>query len=1254
MANLETLELTINGNAEQATQGIGKLITSLGFLDKAVGKSVAGLKKLNEELKTLKGYGRLRLPNLRSASGASSVAKGAKEVVDAHPNGVNNIDVSKLKFPNAKPEEEWQKEFQQNLANYRARRQEIRENAERGEARRAATKMAAELAEKQALKTAKEEMNARGEVAKSIIENASANDLLKLKYDSLKQSIIDDARAGKLTNEQLVSRTMQLRKLEAEMEQANEKTKETSSALSKLKEGFKNLGSGLTGIFSRIKRIATTMLIRSAIRGLIRSMKEGVNNVYEWSKTVNGSFAQSMNQAKASVLTFKNSLGAALSPVISALIPLFKSLTNAVISAANWINQFISLLSGKTSWTHAIEQTADAMDDAANSAAGGAKANKEWLASFDELNVMQNDSSSGGGGGGGSSVDYSNMFEEITKFDGKLREIVGFIKDNIESIRDMAIAAGAAILSWKLGNAFMESLPLLSTIFGYVGTAAVIAITVQADWLLTNQYLDTGEEGWLFASLLSTAVGSTIAWAMARKLIGGAAGTYAVGISLLLSALADIKANIDHTDVDAFSKESILTNIKAALTGGIGVGFIAAATGATMAGTLVAAGGGALFIFGVALGLKLLTQQNRIEWGNLNLTKEQIDTYVQENMFEAGTNVKITSINTTLDEKVSLETDIKTKLGELNTELNVLTLGVDKQSTLANIGKIIGGDETGTGGLIADISNLCDVNINLLKLNFSNMKAYDAEGNEISSDALLSGISGWNSVKAEMEANGTELTKLLFKGATEQLTPEEEAYTQELLDKVTNLSRKITNAQSFAEAAVNFRTAALEAMNKNSVQGIMDAFTQFSSSNEETIRQGWITTAQSYLALAELEDDPTLKQQYIDIANDIIGGLDETVAEELKKENQPGIDLVTEWLKNNVKLSNLSGIDYWVGVLQENGFSAESFGTALKQLMLSNGVDPTVVDLMNLVDFSGWDMLTKELKQKFISAVNNFADPSTLAELKKIGVSVDEIFEFSGWENFTSEQKRAFVNAVKDVYGSSEALEAAKKAGIDISGYVNDGMENNQPVVKVSADAASAAAAGTTLANGVKNEVKNPFPTKVTPDSTSIDKFGKAITNEAKKTRTVNLNAKMTNTAANSISQAVVNAIKKAAKKLTINVKAKVTGGGGGSSGGNTNVTRATGGFVDKGQLFVAREAGPEMVGSIGNRTTVANNDQIVEGIAHGVASANIVQNQLLREQNQILMGILQKSGNVTIGASSALGRVVNQSLQMYGTMTGR
>ncbi len=50
--------------------------------------------------------------------------------------------------------------------------------------------------------------------------------------------------------------------------------------------------------------------------------------------------------------------------------------------------------------------------------------------------------------------------------------------------------------------------------------------------------------------------------------------------------------------------------------------------------------------------------------------------------------------------------------------------------------------------------------------------------------------------------------------------------------------------------------------------------------------------------------------------------------------------------------------------------------------------------------------------------------------------------------------------------------------------------------------------------------------------------------------------------------------------------------------------TLATGGFPSMGQMFIAREAGPELVGTIGSRNAVVNNDQIVESVSSGVYRA--------------------------------------------------
>lgn len=92
----------------------------------------------------------------------------------------------------------------------------------------------------------------------------------------------------------------------------------------------------------------------------------------------------------------------------------------------------------------------------------------------------------------------------------------------------------------------------------------------------------------------------------------------------------------------------------------------------------------------------------------------------------------------------------------------------------------------------------------------------------------------------------------------------------------------------------------------------------------------------------------------------------------------------------------------------------------------------------------------------------------------------------------------------------------------------------------------------------------------------------------------------------------------------------------------------AGGGFPDAGQLFIAREAGAEMVGSLGGHTAVANNDQIVEGIREGVEAAMERQNQLLRRQNELLQALLEKEGSAEINVSSFY-QAVNRTNQRNG-----
>ena len=105
----------------------------------------------------------------------------------------------------------------------------------------------------------------------------------------------------------------------------------------------------------------------------------------------------------------------------------------------------------------------------------------------------------------------------------------------------------------------------------------------------------------------------------------------------------------------------------------------------------------------------------------------------------------------------------------------------------------------------------------------------------------------------------------------------------------------------------------------------------------------------------------------------------------------------------------------------------------------------------------------------------------------------------------------------------------------------------------------------------------------------------------------------------------------------------------------NINVAKpyATGGFPDHGEMFIAREAGPELVGRIGNRTAVANNDQIVQGITYGVSNANgQVVNALYAVASQIVRAVESSGGDVYIGGRAITNEVTktqNRQNRMYG-----
>lgn len=186
----------------------------------------------------------------------------------------------------------------------------------------------------------------------------------------------------------------------------------------KLLSNVKQAVAGVGQFFNSIKRIAFYRAIRSALKLITQGFSEGMQNLYAWSAAVNGSFAASMDRLASASLYLKNSMAAMVSPLVEAIAPAVDFVIDKFVDLFNVINQVFALLAGKVSYTAANKVSAQ-WKAASNSASGSAKKAadeiKRTLLGFDEINKLNDNnksSGSGGGGGGGSTGSGALGFEE--------------------------------------------------------------------------------------------------------------------------------------------------------------------------------------------------------------------------------------------------------------------------------------------------------------------------------------------------------------------------------------------------------------------------------------------------------------------------------------------------------------------------------------------------------------------------------------------------------------------------------------------------------------------------------------------------------------------------------------------------------------------------------------------------------------------------------------------------------------------------
>lgn len=225
----------------------------------------------------------------------------------------------------------------------------------------------------------------------------------------------------------------------------------TGRGIIKLGGYFKTLGT--TALASTNKahkgflRFAKTILVysvaRKALWGFVHGMSEGLQNISKYSNET----ATSMNKLSTMSLYLKNSIGAALYPVIVAITPALESMANAIIKALNAFNQFVAAWGGATTFIKAkkyLKEYGDAAKSTANKI-------KKSFAGMDEITVIGDKS---GGASGSSTPDYSQMFETapISDTTSAIVENLKANLDNVQAILGGAALAVGAILTFSGAN----------------------------------------------------------------------------------------------------------------------------------------------------------------------------------------------------------------------------------------------------------------------------------------------------------------------------------------------------------------------------------------------------------------------------------------------------------------------------------------------------------------------------------------------------------------------------------------------------------------------------------------------------------------------------------------------------------------------------------------------------------------------------------------------------------------------------------
>lgn len=290
--------------------------------------------------------------------------------------------------------------------------------------------------------------------------------------------------------------------------------KKVDKGAKKSNKSTKKFGNGLRQLLYTAKQFLIFGAFFTIQRQISDAFGEGTQNLYQYSKAMGGDFANSMDRITTSFLYLKNSIGAAVAPIINYLTPALESLIDTVAELGNKIAEVMAALTGQKVYTKAVKsykEYAEAADTAA-------EATNNALASFDEINNL----SSNKGGTTDETSNYGSMFEEqeVNLGKGLLAQFVDNLRSGnwgeagsilAQKVNGVVNSINESNIGQKLADKFNNALKFAN---GFLGTFDFGMFGTTLFTQITNfiEEIDWGEIGRLFSNLIVGALDFTQAF----------------------------------------------------------------------------------------------------------------------------------------------------------------------------------------------------------------------------------------------------------------------------------------------------------------------------------------------------------------------------------------------------------------------------------------------------------------------------------------------------------------------------------------------------------------------------------------------------------------------------------------------------------------------------------------------------------------------------------------------------------------------